>query len=305
MKFSDIKYNLLLLLTAMIWGVAFVAQSVGMDYVEPFTFNAVRNILAGLFLLPCIAILKRTNKNNEEKSDKKSSRYVLIGGICCGSALFLASTAQQIGIKYTTVGKAGFITALYIVLVPILGLFFKKKVPLTAWLGVVLAVSGLYLLCINTEFKINGADALIMLCAFFYSVHILCIDHFSPRVDGVKMSCIQFFICALLSIIFMLIFEHPVMSNILMCWLPIGYAGIFSSGVAYTLQIIAQKHTQPTVASLILSMESMFAALSGWVLLNESLSKKELLGCALIFIAVILAQLPSNKSKAGNKTSNL
>lgn len=285
----------MLLITAFIWGAAFVAQSVGMDYVGPFTFNAVRCLIGGAVLIPVILIL---NKNTKTQSSAKyqNRRDLWIGGALCGAALFAASTLQQIGIQYTTVGKAGFITALYIVLVPLLGLFFNKKAPFLVWISVILAVAGLYLLCMSDNFDINKGDLLLMLCAVFFSVHILIIDHFSTLADGVKMSCIQFFICSILSAAGMIIFENPDINNILLCWLPIGYAGVFSCGVAYTLQIIAQKHTEPTLAALLLSLESVFAVICGWILLGEKLMLREAAGCMLIFIAVILAQLPAKKT---------
>ena len=210
-------------------------------------------------------------------------------------ALFLASNLQQFGIKYTTVGKAGFITALYIILVPVLGLFMRKRVQGKVWVSVVLAVAGLYLLCITDGFSLGVGDLLVLLCALMFSVHILVIDYFSPRTDGVKMSCIQFFVCGILSGIAMLIFEKPSLDAILQAWMPILYAGVLSCGVAYTLQIVGQKDMDPTVAALILSLESVVSVLAGWVLLGESMSLRELSGCGLMFAAIILAQLPGSK----------
>ena len=206
----------------------------------------------------------------------------------------MASSFQQIGIGYTTVGKAGFITALYIIIVPILGIFLKKKVPLAVWLSVFIAAVGMYLLCITEKFTIGMGDLLMLACAFCFSAHILVIDHFSPHVDGVRMSCIQFFTCSLLSAVAMFLFEKPNLPDILSAWLPILYAGVLSSGVGYTLQIIAQKNTNPTVASLLMSLESVFAVLAGWVLLGQKLSLRELLGCVLVFAAILLAQLAPN-----------
>lgn len=287
----------MLLLTALIWGVAFVAQSVGMDYVGPFTFNAVRCIIGGIVLLPCIYFLGKTSKKENHKEESVNKKMLWLGGICCGTALFAATTVQQIGIIYTTVGKAGFITALYIIIVPIMGIFLKKNVPYKVWIGVALALAGLYLLCIDGSFNINKGDLLVMLCAFFFSIHILLIDYFTCFADGVKMSCIQFFVCGILSGIFMFILEEPNINNIIACKIPILYAGVLSCGVAYTLQIVAQKHTEPTVAALLLSLESVFAVIGGWIILSEVLKAKELIGCILIFIAVILAQLPSKENK--------
>ena len=275
MKKGNLRSSALLLLTACIWGVAFVAQSVGMEYVGPFTFNFVRSILGGLVLIPYIFFLKRETKAKAEKvseEEKKAQRKTLLaGGICCGVALCLASNFQQIGIQYTTVGKAGFITACYIVIVPVIGLFMKKKCSPMIWLSVLLAVVGLYLLCINEQFSIGYGDILVFVCAILFSVHILIVDYFSPKVDGVKMSCIQFLVCGLLSGIAMLFAEQPQLSAVLLAWKPIAYAGIMSCGVGYTLQIVGQKGMDPTIASLILSLESCISVLAGWLLLAPDL----------------------------------
>ena len=300
MKKGNLRSSALLLLTACIWGVAFVAQSVGMEYVGPFTFNFVRSILGGLVLIPCIFFLKREKKAKAEKvseEEKKAQRKTLLaGGICCGVALCLASNFQQIGIQYTTVGKAGFITACYIVIVPVIGLFMKKKCSPMIWLSVLLAVVGLYLLCINEQFSIGYGDILVFVCAILFSVHILIVDYFSPKVDGVKMSCIQFLVCGLLSGIAMLFAEQPQLSAVLLAWKPIAYAGIMSCGVGYTLQIVGQKGMDPTIASLILSLESCISVLAGWLLLGQTLSIREGLGRVAMFAAIILAQLPAKES---------
>ena len=290
MKKTDIKSSLFLFLAAFIWGVAFVAQSVGMDYVGPFTFNAVRSVIGGVALLPCIFLLdKREAKARKKEEDPKT---LLTGGILCGVVLCIASNLQQIGINYTTVGKAGFITAMYIVLVPILGIFLKKKAGVKVWASVVLAVAGLYLLCMTETFSFGKGDVLVLFCALMFAVHILIIDHFSPKVDGVKLSCIQFLVCGLLSAVPMFLFEKPEPGAVCSAWLPILYAGIFSCGVGYTLQVIGQKNMDSTVASLILSLESVISVLAGWVLLKQQLSGRELLGCVVMFAAIILAQLP-------------
>jgi len=279
----------LLVLTALIWGIAFVAQSVGGDAVGPFTFLCSRSLIAGIALLPLVAWRKSRGALPQTANGRKN---LLIGGIACGCALAVASAFQQIGIGGTTVGKAGFITALYIVIVPVFGIFLKKKIPAAVWMGVALAAAGMYLLCINEGFSISRGDFFVLICACCYAVHILVIDHFSPLADGVTMSCIQFFTCGVLSGVMMLIFERPAFSAVLSAWLPILYAGLFSSGIGYTLQIIAQKNVPPTLASLLMSLESVFSVLAGWVLLGQSLSAKELIGCVLVFIAIILAQLP-------------
>ena len=300
MKKGNLRSSALLLLTACIWGVAFVAQSVGMEYVGPFTFNFVRSILGGLVLIPCIFFLNREKKTEAEKisaEEKRAQRKTLLtGGICCGVALCLATNFQQIGIQYTTVGKAGFITACYIVIVPVIGLFMKKKCSPMIWLSVLLAVVGLYLLCINEQFSIGYGDILVFVCAILFSVHILIVDYFSPKVDGVKMSCIQFLVCGLLSGIAMLFAEQPQLSAVLLAWKPIAYAGIMSCGVGYTLQIVGQKGMNPTIASLILSLESCISVLAGWLLLGQTLSMREGLGCVVMFAAIILAQLPAKES---------
>ena len=295
-----LKNSLFLLLAAVIWGIAFVAQSVGMDYVGGFTFNAVRSLIGSAVLVPLILIPGQKNSDNSEISEAAASttsgiqkrKDLIIGGISCGICLCLASNFQQFGIKYTTVGKAGFITACYIVIVPIIGLFLGKKCSKFIWAAVAMALIGLYLLCITDGFSIGKGDLLVLVCAFLFSIHILVIDHFSPKADGVKLSCIQFLTCGILSAIPALILEHPQVSSILAAWQPILYAGVMSCGVAYTLQVIGQKNMNPTVASLILSMESCISVLAGWIILGQQLSAKEILGCVIMFAAIILAQLP-------------
>ena len=299
---KQLKNNLLLILTALIWGCAFVAQSVGVDYVGPFTFNAVRNVLGGIALIPVILVRDKMTKKDQiedkTEAEKKQEKKILItGGICCGFFLAVASSLQQIGIMYTTAGKAGFITALYILIVPLLGIAIGKKVGIKIWIGVALAVAGMYCLCITEGFTVAKGDILVMFCAVVFSFHILVIDYFSPKVDGVKMSCIQFWVCGVLCAIPMFLTETPKIGQILAAWLPIAYAGILSCGVAYTLQIIAQKNVDPTVASLLLSLESVFAVLAGAVILHESMSMKEMAGCVLVFAAIILAQLPEKEDK--------
>lgn len=296
---------MLLLLTAAIWGVAFVAQSVGMDYVGPFTFNAVRSLLGGIVLIPCIVLLKRINAGSKdtagvaecESGDPAGQRKVLLtGGVACGVLLCIASNLQQFGIMYTSVGKSGFITAMYIVLVPVLGIFLKKKAGIKIWCSVAIAVGGLYLLCMtDSGFSIQKGDLLLLLGAVIFSFHILTIDYFSPKVDGVKMSCIQFFTCGILSMVGMFLVEQPQIGAIFQAWMPIVYAGVLSCGVAYTLQIVGQKGMNPTVASLILSMESVISVIAGWLILHQKLSGRELLGCVLMFAAIILVQLPERK----------
>lgn len=292
-----LRQSLLLLLTAAIWGVAFVAQSVGTEYIGAFTFNAARNFIGALVLLPCIALLKKVNGRAEEAPCFADNRMLLAGGVSCGVLLFIASNLQQFGIEYTTVGKAGFITAMYIVLVPILGIFLKKKAGFRIWLAVFIAVAGLYMLCMTDRgFHFQKGDLLVLCCALVFSLHILVIDYFAPKVDGVKLSCIQFFTCAVLSGICMLLFEEPDFGMLLKAWMPVLYAGVMSCGVAYTLQIIGQKGMNPTVASLILSLESVVSVIAGWAILGQKLSGRELSGCVLMFVAIVLVQLPAKKT---------
>jgi len=292
--------NILLILTAVIWGCAFVAQSVGMDYVGPFTYQATRSLLGGIVLIPVFLISDRAKKKagTYRPMTKKDKKMLWLGGICCGLALCVAANLQQIGIMYTTVGKAGFITALYILIVPIFGLFLKKRVRPLIWVSVAIAVVGLYMLCISETFTVAKGDLYVFACAVVFAIHILVIDHFAPHVDGVKMSCIQFFVTAILSGIVMLICEEPSWAAIKGAGISILYAGILSCGVAYTLQIVAQKHTNPVVASLLLSLESVVAVLAGIILLQQMPTLNEAIGCVLMFVAIILAQLPERKKKA-------
>ena len=294
-----IRNSLILLLTAAIWGVALVAQSVGMDYVGPFTFLFARSVIGGIVLLPVVAILHRngaihTYENAEEK--RRARKTLILGGVCCGTALCFASIFQQIGLLYTTVGKSGFLTACYILIVPLLGLLFGRKCGRLVWCGVALAIVGLYFLCLTDGLSVNLGDLLTFICAILFSVHIMVIDHFSPLTDSVKMSCIQFYVCAAIAGVGMLLFEQPSLSALLAAWKPVLYAGALSSGAAYTLQIIGQKGMNPTVASLIMSLETVISVLAGWVILHQTLSGREILGCVLMFAAIILAQLPDKNA---------
>ena len=297
------KNALILVLTAFIWGTAFVAQSVGMDYLEPFTFNGVRSLIGGAALLPCIAILQKMNRKDGVGKEpgsgdvRKERKDMVFGGIACGLLLFAASSLQQIGIQFTTAGKAGFITACYIVIVPVLGIFLKKKIGWKVWAAVAIALAGLYFLCMTEKFTVGKGDVLIFACALVFSLHILVIDYFSPKVDGVKMSCIQFFVCGIASLPFMFLLETPKIGAMLNGWLPLLYAGVMSCGVGYTLQIIGQKDMNPAIASLILSLESCFSVLAGWIVLGERLSMRESIGCVLMFTTIILAQVPGKNPR--------
>ena len=290
----QLRNTLLLMGASFIWGTAFVAQSVGADHMGPYSFLAGRSWLACVFLLGLMAVLRKAGKTNSaaEPGFWQNRKVLVKGGICCGIALALACNLQQLGmVAGASAGKTSFITTLYVVLVPICGLFLKKKVSPTVWISVLLAVAGLYCLCIKENFTIAPSDLLVMLCAFGYTLHILVIDYFTQRVDGVKMSCIQFLTCAILSAILMLIFENPTWADIVPCMGSVLYVGVFSSGVAYTLQILAQKDSNPTIVALLLSLESVFGAVSGAIFLHETMTGKELIGCVLMLIAVVLAQL--------------
>ena len=297
MNRRTLRGNLMLLLTALVWGMGFVAQSAGMDYVGPFTFLAARSYLGSLVLLPVMALTSRRIPG--EKPAPGERKTLIVGGILCGTALFVASALQQIGIQETTAGKAGFLTAMYIVLVPVLGLFLGRRAGAKVWGAVALALVGMYFLCLyGTGLgRINRGDLLEMACALGFTVHILVIDRYSGNVDGVKMSSIQFLVCGLLSTVCMMLFEEPSWQDVLGAWLPIVYAGVISSGVGYTLQVVAQKDTEPTVASLLLSLESVFSLIAGWLLLGQGMSRRELLGCGLMFAAIIWVQLPGPRSR--------
>ena len=298
--------NILLLFTALIWGSSFVAQKSGMDYIEPFTFNGIRMVIGGLVLIPFILLMDRKKARDgaaEPMSDEekaKARKKIIAGGICCGLAIFVASSLQQFGVSYTTAGKAGFITTLYVVIVPIISVLLRKRVRPIMWLCVVLGAVGLYLLCMTDySFKLAFGDMLVLLCAVAFAVHIMVVDHFAAKLDGTKLSCIQFLTSGILGLIGMAIFESPDINAILDCWLPILYAGVLSCGLGYTFQVIAQKYAEPTVASLLMSLESVFAVISGAILLHETMSIRELTGCAVIFAAVIISQLPEKKKKEG------
>ncbi|NLT38870.1 MAG: DMT family transporter [Clostridiales bacterium] len=284
-------------LAAMIWGSAFVFQSVAADSVDPFTFNASRSIIAAVFLAIILIFKRRAPGSGKQR--RGSRRKLFIGGILCGTALFAASNLQQLGLGETGAGKAGFITALYIVIVPVFGLFLRRRTSGLVWAGVALAVAGLYLLCVGSGFSIAASDLYLVLCALVFAAHILIIDRFAPDVGGIELSCAQFAVAGILSFICMLIFEDPDAAALRGAAWSILYVGIFSSGVAYTLQIIAQRYSDPAVVSLLLSLESVFAVIFGALILSERLSARELTGCALMLAAVTLAQFPPRKKRAG------
>lgn len=304
---NPFKSSVCLSLTAIIWGIAFVFQSMGNNYMEPFTFNASRNLLGCLVLIPLVLIkLKKPEffLSKGEKPTRINKKMTLIGGICCGLALTCAGMFQQYGVKYTTVGKAGFITTLYIILTPVFGLFLRKKCHFTVWIGAVGAVIGLYMLCITESLSLSTGDLLVFICAIFFSVHILLIDYFSPQTDGVLMSCIQFGVCAVVCGIIAFIVESPSPEQLIQGAIPILYTGIMSSGVAYTLQIIGQKNFNPTIAAMIMSMESVISAVAsyfawemGFLTQDQSMTMIQILGCVIIFASVVFVQLPFGKLK--------
>lgn len=280
-----------LLGATVIWGSAFIAQSVGMDKIGPFTFQAVRCFLAVVFLFPASALFSKGKPFWKSWADPVLWR----SGIICGLALFAASSLQQIGLVYTDAGKAGFLTAMYIVFVPFLGLFVGQKPGRNALLSLIPAIVGLYLLSCTSVSGINKGDVLLLLCAVAFSVQILLIDRHCAGLDGLKLNCIQALVVTVLSVPCALLTETVDASLIASCWLPLGYAGILSMGVAYTLQIVGQKRVTPSAAALLMSLESVFAALFGWLLLHETMTRAEELGCALVFAAVVISQLPEKK----------
>lgn len=292
------KRSAMLLLAATIWGTAFVAQSEGTDYVGGFTFNCVRSLIGGAVLIPCIFLLRRLQGNADEpRIPMRKNKTLLKAGAACGFWLCIATNLQQQGIRFTTVGKAGFITALYIVLVPVFGLFLHKKVRRLVWLALCMAVAGLYFLCINETLTLGAGDLLLLLCAAGFAVQILTIDHYAPLVDCVEMSCVEFWVCGLLSAVPMVLFEEVRLANLIDAAAPILYAGVLSSGIAYTLQAVGQKNLNPTLACMIMSLESVVSVLAGLLILHQRLSGREILGCCLMFAAVIIAQMPERKKE--------
>ena len=292
----ELRQSFLLFITASIWGSAFIAQSLGMDHVSPFTFTFVRTLIGALFLLPLIPILKALYKNKvKEKSYNKKD--LLLGSLCCGLCLITGESFQQFGLLTTDAGKAGFITSMYIIFVPIVSIFLGKKINRFIWIGVILSAIGLYMLCIKQDLSIERGDFLIFLCAIAFAIHILVIDHYVKKVDAVALSCGQFFMASIMGLILLLIFDRQDLSyDDFIAALPaMAYAGIMSNGIAYTLQIVGQRGLNPTIATLIMSLESVMAVIFGVIFLQESLMQKEIIGCVLMFSAVIIAQCPFKK----------
>ncbi len=288
---TQLKANILLLLTAAIWGLAFVAQKVGAEHVGAFTYNGIRFALGSISLIPLILFLNKKKGENEKtkNNDRDSLKLTVKAGIIAGCALFIATSLQQMGVMGTTAGKAGFITGLYMVIVPILGLFLKQKVNKSTWLGIVIAIIGLYLLSINEDFSISNGDLLVLIGSVGWAVHILLIDNFTKKIDPLKLSSVQFATCSILSLVMAIIFEDINMVGISGAMVSILYGGLLSVGVAYTLQVVAQKNAKPSHAAILLSMESVFGALGGAMFLGERIGARGLVGCILIFIAIIIS----------------
>lgn len=283
----------MLFLAACIWGFAFAFQSQGLDYMGPFTFNGTRFFIGAVVLVPVIFIFRKPGK--KQKPTKKDIKTTLLGGVICGLCLCIASSLQQFALSYTSVGKAGFLTTLYIILVPIIGIFFKKKVSIMVWIGAALSVVGMYLLCVSETMSINKGDILAFCCAIVFAFHILSVDYFAPKTNGIVLSCLQFFTSGICAMILAFIFEQPTLTQILSGIGPLLYVGVMSSGVAYTLQILGQKNADPTIASLIMSLESAVSVIGGWLILHQKLTTKEMLGCLFMFIAVVGVQVVDSK----------
>lgn len=297
-KSKRLRGNILLFIAAFIWGTAFVGQRLGVNYLHGCTFNGIRSLIGCMALLPVIFVFdKKGKRENLEK--KSSARTLIVGGIVCGILLFVASTAQTVAMVGADEGKAGFMTTLYLIIVPLLGIFVGKKVSPVVWISAFFALIGLYFLCVEkgTSFSFDKSEILLLVCAFVFSLHILAVDYFSPKVDGVKLSCVQFLVVFLISLVYIIFIDKPNPADILKCLGPLLYLGIMSSGVAYTLQIVAQKDTEPAVASIIMSMESLFALLAGAAFSQVMPPLRALLGCALMLIAIVLVQLPPKGEK--------
>jgi drug/metabolite transporter (DMT)-like permease len=302
MNNKRLRANMLLLLTAAIWGFAFVAQRVGAQYVGAFTFNGIRFALGSISLIPLIIYFGKRKKNNDIDSNQNnnyvSAKKSILYGVLVGLALYAGSALQQVGIMYTTAGKASFITGLYMVFVPIAGIFLKHKIGINSWFGVLFAAVGLYLLSINENFSIAYGDLLEIIGAVFWTIHLLVIDNFSNKMDALKLSCIQFATCSILSLATALIFEQVTITGITQALVPILYGGFLSVGIAYTLQVVAQKNAKPSHAALILSMESVFGAIGGAVILGESMSARGYFGCILILTGILVSQIKFSKKQA-------
>ena len=297
MNIQTVRSNALLLITAAIWGFAFVAQRVGLEYLGPFTFNAARFTLGSLSLLPLLFISRDERPASENILPRPSFKLVVFGGFSAGFMLFMGMSLQQVGLVYTTAGKAGFITSLYVVIVPILGLFWKQSTNPGIWLGAVLAAIGLYFLSVTERFSFEFGDLLEFFCAFFWAGQVLIIGWLSSRIQSVKLAFTQFVVCAVLSFMVAVVFEDISWNALVQAAWPILYGGILSSGVAFTFQVMAQRHTHPAHASIVMSLEAVFAAIGGWLLLNEILSMRGVMGCGLMLGGMLISQLYGLKNK--------
>lgn len=296
-----------LFITATIWGTAFVAQSVGMDHVGPFIFNATRYGIGAIVLIPVIFLLNKINKKDVSTGEVNSSwdlKSTIVGGFFCGVVMAIATLFQQFGILYTTVGKAGFGTALYIIIVPFMGVLLKKRITPNVWLAAVIAIIGFYLMCMSETMSVNKGDVLVLIGAFFWSVHIHTVDHYVARVNGVMMSSVQFAVSSVICWILGFIFERFTFDDIVLAGGPILYAGLMSCGIAYTLQIIGQKNVEPALACLIMSLESVVSAIAGWIILSEAMTAIEIFGAVMVFAGVIIAQLPSRSERSKVKAAS-
>jgi len=295
MNINTLKNDLLLLLTAIIWGFAFTAQRAGMEFVGPFTFNGIRFLIGSISILPLIFLdnkknLYKINSIAQSSTNRSKSKILFIYGSVGGLLLYLGASLQQIGIVYTSAGKAGFITGMYVIIVPILGIFFRNKAGWQRWTGALLSITGLYFLSIKGSIRINKGDVFVLLSAFFWASHVIAISHFSPKVNALKLAFIQYVLCGILSLITAFLFEYMSWILIIKAWIPILYGSLFSVGIAYTIQIFAQKKANPAHAAIILSLEGVFAVIGGWLILGEFLGFKGLMGCSLMLGGMFLSQ---------------
>ena len=291
MKGVTVKSDALLLTTAVIWGFAFVAQRVGMDYVGPFTFNGIRFAIGSLSLLPLLVISREQPAATHKILPPPGLKIILFGGTALGLALFSGASLQQIGLVYTTAGKAGFITGLYVIIVPLLGLFWRQQPKIGTWIGAILAAIGLYFLSVTEEFTIEPGDLLVLIGAFFWAAHVLIIGWLSPRINPIKLAFSQYVACSILSLITASLIEDITLPSIIQAAIPILYGGLLSVGIAYTLQVIAQRDAHPAHAAILLSLEAVFAAVGGWLVLGEIISARGLFGCGLMLAGMLLSQL--------------
>ena len=291
MQGVTVKSDVLLLTTAVIWGFAFVAQRVGMDYVGPFTFNGIRFAIGSLSLLPLVLMSREQTAATRNILPPPGLKTILLGGGALGLTLFTGASLQQIGLVYTTAGKAGFITGLYVIIVPILGLIWKQQPRIGTWIGAFMAAIGLYLLSITEEFTIEPGDLLVLIGAFFWAAHVLIIGWLSPRINPIKLAFSQYATCSILSLIAASVVEVITLNSIFAAAIPILYGGLLSVGIAYTLQVVAQRDAHPAHAAILLSLEAVFAAIGGWLILGEIISPRGLVGCGLMLFGMLISQL--------------